>query len=132
MIFLTADGYVYKLDESSGLDAAAYISGTYDTPDITLEAEDNFLRISMLTVNAMSTKTSSTFSVSYSIDGGANWVVIDAAVSISSAAANSWTNHMIPVDITNRKCRFRFYQAGTNSDMQFRSMHCTIELQSER
>lgn len=131
MIFLTSDGYVYKMDNSSGKDDAADIECVYETGDINVDKEDNYIRISRLTFNAMSTKTTSTVAVSYSIDSGANWVSIDAAVSISSASANVWDNHILPIDISERKCRFKFVQDSAK-DFQVRAIHCDIEIQTPR
>lgn len=127
MLFITHDGYVYKFDNSGGQDDTSNIDAYYHTPDITIDAEENYFRLSMFTLNIKSSLSDSTIEVDYSTDGGNSWTEMKSAYSIST----NWAHYRIPVDIVDRRCRFRISQ-NSAKDFQIRSMHCTLEYQTDR
>ena len=130
-IFLSHDGYIYKLDEVSGKDNETNIIALYTTHDLTADMEENYFRTAWVSFNLMSTKASGTYDIYYSTDGGAAWNVISANNSISEGLANKWTQHRHPVDIVARKVRFAILQQSAK-DLQIRSGHIRFQLQTDR
>jgi len=130
-VVLSHDGYIFELNESVGLDNATNINCEYETMDITLDNEEHYFRTSWLSFNAMSTKVTATVNLYYSVDGGINWTTLETDYSISTALANTWTQHRIPIDINDRIVRFKFTQ-DSSKDFQLRSMHIKIEQQTDK
>lgn len=129
--FISYDGYIFKINEKNGTDNGTDIRAVYETMDITLDGEEHRGRIAFFSFNAMSSIASATVDMYYSIDGGNDWVQIELAHSISSTLANRWTQHRIPIDIDERKFRFKLEQ-NSAKDLQLRSMHIVIDETSDR
>lgn len=130
-VILTHDGFIFKLDEALGLDNTTNIPCVYDTMDITLDGEEHYFRTVWVSFNLMSTKATGTFSILYSVDGGDSWISIETNYSISSALANSWSQHRIPIDVTARKLRFRLTQ-DSDKDLRIRSANIKMIPQTDR
>lgn len=127
---LSHDGYVFQLDET-GQDNASNIACTYETMDLTADAEEHYFRVAWLSFNAMSSLASATVDIEYSVDSGANWTTIQLAQSISSAAADTWAQHRLPFDVVTRRIRFRFTQDSAK-DFQLRMMHMKYDVITDR
>ncbi len=121
-VIISHDGYVFQLDEKLGLDNDTNIHSIYDTMDITFDKEEHRFRTVWLSFSAMSSKMLATVDCYYSTDGGISFTNINTNYSISSGLANEWTQHRIPIDIEDRKVRFRIEQ-NSDKDFQIRSMH---------
>ncbi len=130
-IILTDDGYIFKLDEAGNKDFDMDIPCTYETMDITADGEEHYFRIAWVSFNLMSTVVNSTYILSYSIDSGKNWVIIEENASISDGALNTWQQHRHPIDVNNRRIRFRLTQISS-TDLQIRAGHMKIEILEDR
>ena len=126
-MILTDDGYVYQLDEATGKDGTVDIEAIYDTKDITIDNEAHKFRVSEFSFSAMSTLVSGTVQVFYSVDGGINFTEFDdSPISLNT----TWTHHKLPVDIVDRRVRYRLYQ-NSDKDLQIRKLHHSIQLESD-
>ncbi len=130
-VVLSHDGYVFKLDETTGKDNATNIACIYETMDITIDAEEHYFRTSWVSFNLMSTVASATYDLKYSTDGGLNFTAISTGNSISSAAADTWKQHRTPFDATSRKIRFRLEQ-NSAKDIRIRSGHMKVMVETDR
>ena len=130
-VILTHDGYILQLDEGSGLDNDANIECIYDTMDLTADLEEHNIRTAWISFNMMSTIASATVDMYYSIDGGLNWININTNYSISGGLANKWTQHRIPIDVTERKLRLRLTQ-NSSKDLQIRAASINMDMVSAR
>ena len=130
-IILTDDGFIYNLDEAGNKDYDDDISCTYETMDLTADGEEHYFRTIWVSFNLMSTVVNSTYTISYSTDGGDTWVTIQENASISDGAINKWSQHRHPIDVNDRIIRFRLTQTSA-TDLQIRAGHMKIEILGER
>ncbi len=130
-VMLSHDGYIFKLDEATGLDNVTTIPCIYETMDLTADAEEHYFRTAWISFNLMSTIISSTYDLHYSTDGGLNWMLIVQDSSISNGVINKWKQHRHPVDVSERKIRFRLTQ-DSNKDLQIRSGNIKFIVQTDR
>lgn len=129
-MFLTADGYVFSLDESTGKHYTTDIECYVDTPDLTWAQGSEFYygRFLGYSFDAKSVFADATVTVSYSIDGGVTFTELeDSPVSLTMA----WENYNLPCDTNTRKCRFRIYQ-NSAKDLQIRNRAYKIKEGTER
>lgn len=133
-IFLTDDGYIFKLNESGNKDYDKDISCIYETHDLTIDGGEHRFRTVWVSFSLMSTVVNSTYTIAYSINGGDSnptWTTIEENASISSGAANSWMTHRHPFDIDARQIRFRITQTS-DTDLQIRASHIELEILGTR
>ncbi len=78
-VFLTADGYVFSLDESIGKHYTEDIECWLDTPDLTWVKGSEFYygRFLGYSFDAMSVFPGATVAVQYSTDGGKTWTAFE-------------------------------------------------------
>jgi hypothetical protein len=115
--FATSDGYVYKLDESTGYDDDAEIECEYQTEDVTVDMEHSFGRWQWFSFTARSV-LGGTVDVSYSTDCGETWVaLVDSPVTLSA----SWTTHRLPLSVASERVRFKLWQ-HSSKDLQLRGV----------
>ena len=115
--FITSDGYVFKLDESTGYFDEEEIDCEYQTEDIVLEDEEDFGRFVWFSFTGKSAIEDVECDVYYSVDGGENWEALaDSPVVLET----SWKTHRLPLDVVSRTIRFRLVQRGFG-DLQLRS-----------
>lgn len=128
-VFLSDDGYIFRLDELSGKDDAANIECEYQTQDLTVDKEEHFGRWQWFTVPMKSGIASSTVSVYYSSDSGDNWTELDnSPVTLTTA----WAVSRLPLDVVSRKIRYKLYQ-NSSGDLKVRDdMHTTVIPQPAR
>jgi len=129
--FISSDGYVFKITDSTGKDDDSDIECVYETMDITIDAEEHYFRTAWVSFNAMSAMVDATVDVYYSIDSGDTWTSIASSQSVSLGDANVWTQHRIPFDASARKIRFKFVQ-NSSKDFQLRAMHMKYLLEGDR
>jgi len=129
--FISSDGYVYKITDSTGKDGDEDIEAVYDTMDYTADFEEHYFRIAWVSFNLMSSLPSSTIDIYYSIDGGITWEEVDTDVDVASGISNKWEQLRIPIDVVTQKIRFRIYQ-NSAKDIQIRSMHISRCVETER
>lgn len=128
-VFISGDGYVFRMDGVTRNDNGNDIECIYETEDITIDKEEHFGRWSWFSFIAKADITSSSVNVYYSIDGGENWVELDdSSVSLTS----TWTPYRLPFDVVSRKIRFRLLQ-NSSGDLQIRdNMHCKVQVEPDR
>lgn len=128
-VFLSHDGYVFRMDGITRQDNGNDVECVYDTEDITIDKEEHFGRWIWYSFVAKSAIINSTVSVYYSIDGGEIWAEFNASpVSLNS----NWTSHRVPFDVVSRKVRFRLIQ-NSSGDLQIRDdMHCKVQVEVDR
>lgn len=115
-VFLSHDGYVFKLDELAGKDDNADIEFEVQSPDVTLDDEKSKFRTVWISFTARSSVVDSTVYVYYSTDGGVSWTeLVDSPVSLES----KWKAHRLPVDTLARRIRAKVYQKS-DKDVQLR------------
>ncbi|MHA2266056.1 MAG: hypothetical protein ACXAEN_26990, partial [Candidatus Thorarchaeota archaeon] len=122
-VFLSGDGYVFRLDEITGSDNGTEIACDYHTQDLTVDREEHFGRWLKFGFTAKSGIASSTVDVFYSTDGGDSWTEFnDSPVTLTS----DWATTRLGFDAVSRKVRFKFYQKST-TDLQIRNdMHVVV------
>jgi hypothetical protein len=130
-VFISHDGYIFTLSNSVGTFNGTDIPCTYETMDITADLEEHRFRTAWVSFNMMSSVPNALVDLDYSIDGGANWVNIVTDGSISSGEANVWSQHRYPIDIDDRRIRFRATQ-DSDKDFQLRAMAMKLEINEDR
>lgn len=129
-MFLSADGYIFVLDESLGSHGGTDIECICDTPDLTWAKGSEFYHGLFLgySFDAKSVFAGGTVTVSYSTDGGVNFTELtDSPVSLTT----SWANYNLPCDVNTRKLRFRHRQSSAK-DLQIRNRAYKIKEGTER
>lgn len=115
--FISSDGYVYQLDESTGYDNSSDIDCEYQTEDLVAGDEEPFARFEWFSFTAKSDLSDTSAYVYYSTDGGETFTAFaDSPVSLST----SWQTHRLPLDVVSRRIRFKILQSGFG-DLQLRS-----------
>jgi hypothetical protein len=128
-VFLSGDGYVFRLDEMSGKDDTTDIECEYQTQDLTLDKEEHYGRWTWFGASLKSDITGGTVTVEYSTDNGDNWT--ECGNSPYTLLGN-WAYKRFPLDTVARKIRFRFTQSS-DADLQIRDdMHCVVKASSAR
>lgn len=128
-VFLSDDGYVFKLDAYSGMDDASNIECEYQTQDLTIDKEEHFGRWEKFGFTARSDIISGTVSVFYSGDGSEAWTEFDES---PVTLTNAWHTSRLAMDATSRKMRFRFLQ-NSACDLKIRDdMHALVKLRTAR
>jgi len=134
MITISDDGYVYQWNALLKSDDGENIRCVYDSGDIVAK-DDEYLRVTNFSFEAMSAIPSATADISYSTDSGDSWTLIET-VDIASGLAGKWKWHRVPssdydLDIVARKCRFRIEQNSTK-DLQVRRRCCMVDVSTAR
>jgi len=129
--FLSDDGYIFRVFDSTGKDDDSDIECIYETMDITVDNEEHYFRTAWLSFNGMSTFEGALVDVEYSTDSGDNWNTIKLNQSISNGEKDVWTQHRLPFDASARRIRFRFTQ-NSDKDFQLRAMHMKYLLEEDR
>ncbi len=133
-IFISDDGYVYQLDEVTGKDDDANIECIYDTEDFTVREQGLVGRYLWYEFEAKATIAGSTIQVYYSLDSGETFTeFIDSPVYSSGLTLTStWDYYRLPLDVTNKRIRYRIYQ-NSNKDVQLRDpMRHSVSFEKER
>lgn len=127
--FISADGYVYKLDEAYGSDDDEPILFSVQTPDFIVNREEDFGRWQWFSLQMYSAVADSTVIIAYSIDSGSSWNGISGDyVSLS----RSWATYRIPIDVVSRRIRFIVWQ-HSDKDVQLRGLFkCKVVPQPSR
>jgi len=128
-VFISHDGYVFKLDEATGKDDDADIEFEVWTPELVVDAEETIGRWLWFSFTAMSGVVGSTVFVYYSTDSGTSWTALaDSPVSLNT----KWATHRLPLTVTSRRIMFKIYQLS-DKDVQLRGLFkCKVVPQSER
>lgn len=121
-IFISSNGYVYQVDER-GSHAGSDIEATYDTEEVSTDDEYSYNRWYWFSFIAKAGIVDSTVSLYYSVSDGEEWSDWTAFDDSPVTLTSTWTTYRIPLDVTSRKIRFRFYQ-NSQKDFQIRNpMH---------
>jgi len=128
-VFLSDDGYIFKLDEATGYDDATAIEFELQSPEFTIDAEETFGRWLWFSFTAMSAVASSTINVYYSTDSGTTWVELtDSPVSLTT----DWVTYRLPLTVSSRRIMFKIYQ-NSAKDVQLRGLlRCKVVPSTDR
>jgi len=101
-VFLSDDGYIFRLDEISGKDNDADIECEYQTQDVTVDKEEHKGRWQWFSAPMKADLAGGVVTASYSIDGGDSWTEFaDSPVTLTKA----WTTARFSYDVVSRKIR---------------------------
>lgn len=104
---------VYVSDETVSLDGAATIEARWETIDFTVPGE--FLSSTARWLEIEFEARGSQAVVSYSIDGGRNFTLVDT-LTLTSA----WTKYKLPIDITGNELRVKLENNQAGGALSFR------------
>ena len=128
-IFVSDDGYVYKMDEAYGKDDDSNIVFEVQTPDFVVNREEQYGRWEWFSFQAYSAVAGSDINIFYSVDSGNSWSLLSGSpVSIT----RMWDTYRLPLDAVSRRIRFKLYQ-DSDKDVQLRGLFkCKVVPQSDR
>ena len=132
-VFISSDGYIFKLDRSSGQHNGTNIECIVETGDFTIikGSQKTSFRAHEFSFNACcedSIDSAGTVNVYYSVDYGTTWTAFTGSpVTLSTV----WTEHRLQFDIKDTQVRFKYVQ-DSNDDFQLRSQSIKVIQETDR